>query len=246
MAAVTPAELSNWFGRVARRSRATVVLTGAPAEGAPEAWLDALPAAAPTVTSTPTAQAEESAALDILVVDAPFAARGRVLLGWAPPGLPGEATATVGAACLARRVGRDAKATWQAPWLALARTSSVGFEAEALAQLRSVAKAERAPDLAEWRAGVRTATQAIGLELRDARRAADALAMDRLAPQRSLRPVLARRMAALREPPSTFALGQVGTRPMAVVVTRVQPNLVTKLSALEGVGRIQVVAWDQR
>ncbi|MCA9556384.1 MAG: hypothetical protein KC933_40545, partial [Myxococcales bacterium] len=94
---------------------------------------------------------------------------------------------------------------------------------------------------------VATATASVDLALRDPRRAADALASDRLDPGRTLRPVLRARIAGLTAPPEGLADALFKrARARAVILTDVRPGLIQRLTALPGVGRVRVVAWDQR
>lgn len=100
---------------------------------------------------------------------------------------------------------------------------------------------------AAWRRGVATATASVDLALRDPRRAADALASDRLDPGRTLRPVLRARVVGLTAPPEGLADALLErARARAVILTDVRPGLIQRLTALPGVGRVRVVAWDQR
>jgi hypothetical protein len=181
--------------------------------------------------------------LDVWLVDQPGRAGAHVALGLWAPEVRAEAGPEVMAA-VARGAGLEAR--WGAPLLALSQTATVGAEPEALARLLAFTEGP-GPDPAGWRRGVATATAAVALELRDAVSAADALALDRVDPGRTLRPVLAARIAQLAAPPEGLVDALLRrARAGAVILTDVRPGLIRRLGALPQVGRVRVMAWDQR
>lgn len=246
LAEVTQADAAAFLAAVLKAGRRAVVITGRIPAGAAALVQDSLPPPIHGGTPAPTPKTTAGPAegpLELWLVDQPGRHDARVALGlWAP-----DVRAEAGPAVVAALAASDGiEAEWGAPVLTLARTATVGAEPEALARLLGWAKA---PPLGEaaWRRGVATATASVDLALRDPRRAADALASDRLDPGRTLRPVLRARVVGLTAPPEGLADALLErARARAVILTDVRPGLIQRLTALPGVGRVRVVAWDQR
>lgn len=243
LAAVSEAELMHLWARAVRADRASLVLCGARPAAAAEAWLEALPIGTSTPTLLrPPPPVEGGGGLEIVVVDQPGRTQAHLLFAWIPASDRSEALSTVAAAAL------GPGAAWRSPLMTLTRTATVGSEPESLRAMSELVRRTRAapPSEPAWRLAVSTATRAIALELGDPARAADALATDRVDRSRTLRPVLAERIAAQRDQPPGLSALYEAKRRIAVLITSVTGDLVPRLAEQHEGARIRVVAWDRR
>lgn len=241
LGAATPGEVREFLKQTVAQSRLSLILTGDVHGLDTESWPAILPSHTSSAAPVRLAHRHSPAALEVIVIDRPGLTHAQVLVGWLPHGVTFEAVPTIAAALF----GPEAR--WQAPLLTLTQSTTVATEAEAVQSIlqRMEGLANAVPSSSRWKVAQAHARSRLALDLRDASRAADALARDRVDPSRALSTVLDERLQALNEPPSNVGRLFRAERTVAVIVTSVDTTMVARLARLRPGTTVRVVAWDQ-
>ncbi len=238
---ITGSEVRQFLKETIVQSHLSLVLTGDVRGLSTKGWPTILPSQTSSTARSVLPPRPAPAPLEIVVVDRPGLSRAYIQLGWRPRGVTVEALPTIAAEI------SGPNSSWQAPLLTLTRSATVAAEAEALQSMlhRIDTLANTAPSPQQWKTAQTHARARVALSLRDASRAADALARDRVDPSRALRSVLDERLLSLGEAPPKIELLFRTERAVAVIVTSMGSSLVARLAELQPEATIRVVAWDQ-